>query len=72
MNMMQTTGRSAPGTVPAQTDTERIAALRQAVAACYCGLGPACHLWQAFTPEQRVACSLDKRAVAQAMWMNGM
>lgn len=56
----------------ARLDAERIAALRQAVRECYCGLGPACPLWRQFTPEQRVACSLDKRAVAQAQWMNGM
>lgn len=53
-------------------DAARIAELRQAVKECYCGLGPACHLWRAFTPEQRRECSLDKRAVAQALWMNGM
>ena len=56
----------------ARVKAERAAAMRQAVKECYCGLGPACHLWRAFTPEQRIACSLDKRAVAQAMWMNGM
>lgn len=56
----------------ARVKAERVAALRQAVKECYCGLGPACHLWRAFTPEERAACSLDKRAVAQAFWMNGM
>lgn len=56
----------------ARLDADRIAALRQAVSECYCGLGPACHLWRQYSPEQRVACSLDKRAVAQAQWMNGM
>ena len=53
-------------------EAERVAALRQAVEECYCGLGPACHLWRALSPEERRACSLDKRAAAQALWMNGM
>lgn len=56
----------------AHLDGDRTAALRQAVRECYCGLGPACHLWRQYSPEQRVACSLDKRAIAQAKWMNGM
>ncbi len=56
----------------AQLKAARTAALRQAVKECYCGLGPACPLWRQFTPAQRAACSLDKRAVAQAFWMNGM
>lgn len=53
-------------------DTIRSAKFRQLVSECYCGLGPACPLWRQFTPAQRVACSLDKRATAQALWMNGM
>lgn len=53
-------------------DAKRIAESRRAVKECYCGLGPACPLWRQFTPVQRTACSLDRRAVAQALWMNGM
>lgn len=53
-------------------DTIRSAKFRQLVSECYCGLGPACPLWRQFTPAQRAACSLDKRATAQALWMNGM
>lgn len=65
----QTSDRSA---VRGRLDAKRIAELRRAVKECYCGLGPACPLWRQFTPAQRAACSLDKRAVAQALWMNGM
>jgi hypothetical protein len=57
---------------PTRPKAEQIAALRRAVQECYCGLGPACHLWREMTPEQRVDCSLDKRANAQRMWKNGM
>jgi hypothetical protein len=57
---------------PKRPKAEQIAALRRAVEECYCGLGPACNLWRQMSPEQRVDCSLDKRAVAQALWMNGM
>jgi hypothetical protein len=51
---------------------EQIAELRQAIAECYCGLGPACHLWREMTPEQRAACSSDRRLTMQRMWKNGM
>ena len=57
---------------PTRPKAEQIAELRLAVQECYCGLGPACHLWREMTPEQRTDCSLDKRAYAQRMWMNGM
>lgn len=57
---------------PTRPKAEQIAALRQAVEECYCGLGPACHLWRQMTPEQRVDCSLDKRATAQRYWRTGM
>jgi hypothetical protein len=53
-------------------DMARFAAFRALVNECYCGLGPACPLWRDFSPAQRAACSQDKRAVAQARWMNGM
>lgn len=53
-------------------DAIRSAKFRELVSECYCGLGPACPLWRKFTPAQRAACSLDKRASAQALWMNGM
>ena len=57
---------------PARPRLEQIAELREAVLACYCGLGPACPLWRQMTPEQRTDCSADKRLVAQRAWKNGM
>lgn len=39
---------------------------------CYCGLGPACHLYQTMTPEERAACTADKRQTAQWLYMNGL
>ena len=51
---------------------EQIAELRRAVKACYCGWGPACYLWRQMTPDERLACSLDKRATGQYLWKNGM
>jgi hypothetical protein len=56
----------------AEQCVERSAELRQAVLECYCGLGPACILWRQMTPEQRAACSADRRLTAQRMWKNGM
>jgi len=53
-------------------DTWRSAASRDQVSECYCGLRSACPLWRRYSPAQRTACSLDKRATAQALWMNGM
>jgi hypothetical protein len=50
----------------------QIAALRQAVEECYCGLGPACYGWRQMTPDQRAECSQDKRLIAQRLWKNGM
>jgi hypothetical protein len=38
---------------------------------CYCGLGPACPLYMGMTPEQREACSTDKRVTAQSMFRRG-
>jgi hypothetical protein len=57
---------------PARPKAEQIAELRRAVLECYCGLGPACPLWREMTPDQRVACSRDKRATEQYLWKNGM
>ena len=57
---------------PTRPKAEQIAALRKAVEECYCGLGPACHLWRQMTPEQRADCSLDQRASAQRYWRTGM
>jgi hypothetical protein len=57
---------------PSRPRAEQIAELREAVLACYCGLGPACPLWRQMTPEQRSECSADKRLVAQRFWKNGM
>ena len=57
---------------PNRPKAEQIAELRQAVAECYCGLGPACPVWRQMTPAQRTACSLDMRATAQRLWINGM
>lgn len=50
---------------------EQLTALRQAVKDCYCGLGQACTHWEEMTPEDRVACSRDKRAYVEALWRNG-
>lgn len=52
--------------------TARFVALHHPVSECYCGLGPSCPLWRAYTPAQRAACAQDQRATAQARWMNGM
>ena len=57
---------------PSRPRDVQIAELKQAVAQCYCGFGPACQLWRRMTPEQRADCSADKRLVAQRMWKNGM
>lgn len=57
---------------PTRPRAEQIAELREAVLACYCGLGPACPLWRQMTPEERADCSADKRLVAQRAWKNGM
>lgn len=57
---------------PTRSRAVQIEELRRAVKACYCGLGPACYLWRQFTPEQRLACSLDKRATAQYLWKNSI
>ena len=53
---------------PSRPRMDQIAELREAVLACYCGLGPACPLWRQMTPEQRTDCSLDKRLSAQRLW----
>ena len=50
---------------------EQLTELRQAAKDCYCGLGPACTHWSEMTPQGRVECSVDKRAVAEARWKNG-
>ena len=39
---------------------------------CYCGLGPACQFFRVMTPEQRAACSSDKRGTAQWYFKNGL
>lgn len=39
---------------------------------CYCGLGPACPLFRAMTPQQRTACSRDKRQTGQSYYKNGL
>ena len=51
---------------------EQIAALKQAIKECYCGLGPACPIWTDMTPEQRADCSRDKRAYAELLWKHGV
>ena len=50
---------------PTRPKAEQIAALRQAVEECYCGLGPACYLWREMTPEQRADCSAVQQTAAQ-------
>lgn len=57
---------------PALARDEQIAALRQAIKECYCGLGPACEIWNKMTPEERAACSRDKRAYSQLLWKHGV
>jgi hypothetical protein len=57
---------------PTRPKAEQIAELRDAVRACYCGLGPACPLWREMTPDERMDCSADKRLYAQRFWKNGM
>jgi hypothetical protein len=39
---------------------------------CYCGLGPACPIFDQMTPQQQAACSLDKRRTAQSYYRNGI
>jgi hypothetical protein len=46
--------------------------LREAVRNCYCGLGPACEIWRKMTPDERDACTRDKRAYAQLLWKHGV
>ena len=57
---------------PARPKMEQIIELREAVLACYCGLGPACPVWRQMTPEQRRDCSVSRRLAAQRNWKNGM
>lgn len=57
---------------PTRPKAEQIEELREAVKACYCGLGPACPLWREMTPDERVDCSNDKRLYAQRFFKNGM
>jgi hypothetical protein len=57
---------------PSRPRKEQIDELRRAVEECYCGFGPACHLWRQMTPEQRTECSADARREAQRFWKNGM
>lgn len=49
----------------------QIAEQLQAAKDCYCGLGTDCTHWQELTPEGRVDCSRDKRAVVDAFWKTG-
>ena len=67
---MQTNER--PIIDPARPRAEQIAELRAAVEACYCGFGPACHLWRQMDEAHRAECSLDMRAQVQRMWRTGM
>lgn len=39
---------------------------------CYCGYGRACPFWAAMTTQQRIACSQDKRQMAEAYFKVGM
>jgi hypothetical protein len=39
---------------------------------CYCGLGPACPVFLLMTPEERTACTRDKRRTAQSFYRNGV
>jgi hypothetical protein len=57
---------------PARPRQEQIEELRQAIKECYCGLGPACPVWGLMTPDERRACSLDKRAYGQLFWKHGV
>ena len=49
-----------------------ITARRQAAEDCYCGLGQDCCHWDELTPEERLDCSRDKRAIVDALWKNGI
>lgn len=69
---MQAQNLSATVIDPSRPKAEQIAELRRAVEECYCGLGPACPLWRQMTAQQRTECSLDQRATAQRLWINGM
>ena len=57
---------------PTRSRAEQIAELREAVKACYCGLGPACPVWRIMTPAERADCSAGKRLAGQRLWKNGM
>jgi hypothetical protein len=57
---------------PARPRAEQIAELRQAIKECYCGLGPACEIWRKMTPDERAACSRDKRATEELFWKHGV
>jgi hypothetical protein len=39
---------------------------------CYCGLGPACPIFNQMTPRERTLCSQDKRRTGQQFWRNGL
>ncbi|MBI3567074.1 MAG: hypothetical protein HY084_02570 [Gemmatimonadetes bacterium] len=39
---------------------------------CYCGLGPACPVFLLMTPDERTACTRDKRRTAQSYYRNGL
>ena len=57
---------------PNRPKAEQIDELRQAMKECYCGLGPACEVWRKLTPDERLACSTDKRAYSQLLWKHGV
>jgi hypothetical protein len=54
-----------------EAEIERIRGLHK-YPECYCGLGPVCPLYLGMTPEQREACSTDKRATAQIHFKTGV
>lgn len=57
---------------PTQPRGPQIEALKEMVKQCYCGLGPACEIWRKMTPEEREACTRDKRAYEQLLWKHGV
>jgi len=59
--------RGAPGERP-----DRLGDRTPYQGECYCGLGPACHFWREFTPEERAMCTRDKRFTAEWFWRTGV
>jgi hypothetical protein len=68
---MQPTGKLESTPDKSCPTAARIEEQLQAAKDCYCGLGTDCTHWRELTPEGRLDCSRDKRAVVDSLWKTG-